>query len=129
MLDVVEGIGTNFYIVEVGSDDRPASQEDVDDVENTLRQVVADKGDFYGVVAHHAIEVSALELPPREVRPIVIFKYGTDARPATDEDLTSLQQRIASITADFPFLVVGNRLAINFVYPTPPRHWGYRGLG
>jgi len=59
--------GQGFLMVRVGSDQRPASTQDIEDVAEALSKLRESNEVFNCLVSHHALDVRWVPLPEKEI--------------------------------------------------------------
>ena len=97
-----------FLIVIVGSDERPASPQDIEDIQKVMASVRADPESV--IVSHHAIQFEHLYVYEDETLAIFV---GNDERPASPQDIEDIQAAFAQLIKDNGLIFVTHH-AIRF---------------
>jgi hypothetical protein len=99
----------SITLVLVGNQNRPACQEDIDDMKATLAKAKKDKET--SIVTHHAVEIITIE--PEE-KDTVFYFVGDDERPAGPEDLEELKKEIEAAKVENRPIVTHHSVSVSF---------------
>jgi hypothetical protein len=81
----------SFTLVRVGTRERPASPEDIEDIKNLVIKIKGQPD--LSLVTHHAIDFEHVQPGYGET---IVYHLGEEERPASPEDIEDFQKELAS---------------------------------
>jgi hypothetical protein len=100
----------NFTLIKVGDKDRPATQEDVDDVREAVRKAKDDKD--LSLVTHHAIKFDQIKTYEGTA---TVYKIGSPDRPATSEDIEDFKEELENALKEKRPVIWAHAVEVDYV--------------
>jgi hypothetical protein len=86
----------DIILVVVGNDRRPATREDAENIKKVFKAF--DDGSKH-IITHHSVDVQKIKIPKNKINghsaSTLVWKVGTDQRPATPEDINESMKLIS----------------------------------
>jgi hypothetical protein len=99
----------SFAVVKVGTEDRPAGVDDLDEMVDLIR---AASDSNYAIVTHDAVKIKTIDCPAGH---IIVYKVGSPKKPATEANIKWLREEITSAHADRRPIVMPHDVEIEFL--------------
>lgn len=100
----------SFTLIKVGTKDRPATKEDIQDIKQMVVAVMKDQS--LSLVTHHAV---VFEKIPTYDGIITVYKVGDEDCPASSEDIADLQKELTESAAEKRPVVWYHNLKIEYL--------------
>ena len=103
----------NLTVIKVGNKNRPATDEDLEDIRQQY-EAIRSKKELSHFVTHHAVDVIKVR-EGEYTNEMVIYKIGDDEHPATEEDINSFKDELEKCLKSGNPLIWHHSLSIDVI--------------